>query len=321
MFFSAVNKILQRNIVAIARSRNLNADQVMDAVVRHLNSMSAEWYSGEAPNIAYEDPLCRWAYMFAHVPVQANLFERVIEECARHSPSFRQKISQSNLSMVIFGGGPGTELLGLAKYYLKQGKDEEASYDQVDVDLDVIDRVGAWSENVALVKDEISKVYTTEFGSKRSWPALFDIHAFSFNFTELDAFGSLTTIFKRDIFVLNFVVPEVFDLDELLPIMRKMVNGCRGGAHFIFVDRSDDITTGKIDKLIAELKLSVALRDETTGSMDTDEQKMELQEISDFLQGKQPRLTWKAKWILAVKPKKLSVGKAGEGYRNRWLGE
>jgi hypothetical protein len=90
MFFSAVNTILHRNIVA----RNLSADQVMDAVVRHLNSMSAEWYSGEAPNIAYEDPLCRWACMFAHVPVQANLFQRVIEECARRNQSFREKLSQ-----------------------------------------------------------------------------------------------------------------------------------------------------------------------------------------------------------------------------------
>jgi hypothetical protein len=304
MFFSVVDKILRRNLLTIAISRNLNVDQAKDAVVRHLSSMSAEWYSGEAPNIAYEDPLCRWAYMFAHVPVQANLFQRVIEECARGDQPFREKLGQPTLSMVIFGGGPGTELLGLAKYYLKQGKDEDAEHSQVDVDLDVIDRVGAWNENVALVKDEISSVYATEFGSKRAgWPALFDIHAFSYNFTDLDAFGNLTTIFKRDIFVLNFVVSEVFDLDELLPIMQKMVAGCRSGAHFLFIDRSDSITTSKVDKLITELKLEVVGGAETADSMDTDEQKAELQEISDFLQGKQPRLKWKAKWVLAIKPK------------------
>jgi hypothetical protein len=40
--------------------------------------------------------------------------------------------------------------------------------------------------------------------------------------------------------VLNYVVSEVFDLDELLPIMKKMVEGCARGAHFLFVvDRSD----------------------------------------------------------------------------------
>src|SRR5262249_13854412 len=145
------------------------------------------------------------AYMFAHAAVQANLFQRVIEECARRDQSFRERLCSPNLSMVIFGGGPGTELLGLAKYYFKQ-REDDPNHDQVDVDLDVIDRVGAWSENVSSIKDEISNAYAAKFGSKRAWPALFDIHAFSLNFAELDEFGNLTTIFGRDIFVLNFVI-------------------------------------------------------------------------------------------------------------------
>jgi hypothetical protein len=208
--------------------------------------------------------------------------------------------------MVIFGGGPGTELLGLAKYYSKR-REDNPNHDQVDVDLDVIDRVGAWSENVSSIKDEISNAYAAKFGTKREWPALFDLHSYSLNFAELDEFGNLTTIFGRDIFVLNFVVSEVFDLDELLPIMQKMVDGCRGGAHFLFIDRSDDATAGKVEKLITDLKLEVTERGETKGNMDTDEEKAELQEISEFLQGKQPRLTWNAKWVLAVKPRSKKI--------------
>jgi hypothetical protein len=129
----------------------------------------------------------------------------------------------------------------------------------------------------------------------------------SLNFAELDEFGNLTTIFGRDIFVLNFVISEVFGLDELLPIMQKMVSGCRGGAHFLFIDRSDDATADKVEKLITNLQLEVKVRAETKGSMDTDEEKAELQEISEFLQGKQPRLTWNAKWVLAVKPIKTRL--------------
>ena len=92
----------------------------------------------------------------------------------------------------------------------------------------------------------------------------------SLNFAELDEFGNLTTIFGRDIFVLNFVISEVFGLDELLPIMQKMVSGCRGGAHFLFIDRSDDATADKVEKLITNLQLEVKVRAETKGSMDTD---------------------------------------------------
>src|SRR3954469_12747199 len=116
MLFSAVNSILLRNLEAIARSRNLSADQVAQKVAGHLKSMSDQWFAGEQPTIAYEDPLCRWAYVYAHVPVQANLLCRVVMECERQSESFGRKLTSENVSITVFGGGPGTELLGLAKY-------------------------------------------------------------------------------------------------------------------------------------------------------------------------------------------------------------
>jgi len=298
LFFSAVNRILRRNMKAIAKSRGLTEEQVIQKAARYLGSMSEQWRAGEAPTIAYEDPICRWAYMFAHVSVQANLFQRVIAECERHSESFRQKLNEEVLSMTIFGGGPGTELLGLAKHYLTRLDDEE--HEQIDIRVDVIDRVSAWSENVSLIKDEISDAYSKKFGRKRNWPALFDIHAFTLEFSDLDGFGNLATVFTRHIFVLNFVVSEVFDLDELLPVMEMMVAGCPVGAHFVFVDRSDDQTINKIAKLIGKLKLEVESANTTKDSMDTDEEKDELSELSASLQ-RQPRITWNAVWVLAVK--------------------
>jgi hypothetical protein len=139
MLFSAVKRILLRNIVAIARSRRLNADQVVQKVATHLESMTDEWYAGEAPSIAYDDPLCRWAYMYAHAPVQANLFHNVLVEAGRRSTPFGRKLIQEEVSMVVFGGGPGTELLGLAKYYLDL--EGHGTREQIEVRLDVIDRV------------------------------------------------------------------------------------------------------------------------------------------------------------------------------------
>ena len=62
-----------------------------------------------------------------------------------------------------------------------------------------------------------------------------------------------------------------------------MVDGCRGGAHFLFIDRSDRATSEKVERLITDLKLEVRVRDETKDNIDTDEEKTELQEIADFL--------------------------------------
>src|SRR6476660_2388009 len=106
--------------------------------------MSDEWFSGQAPNIAYEDPLCRWAYTYAHVPVNANLFERVIEQCASSREAFRAELHEEEISVLVFGGGPGTELLGLAKYFSKQAEEKGDDHSQVEVDIDIVDRVPAW---------------------------------------------------------------------------------------------------------------------------------------------------------------------------------
>jgi hypothetical protein len=83
--------------------------------------------------------------------------------------------------------------------------------------------------------------------------------------------------------------------------MQNMVAGSRDDAHFLFIDRSDSKTTGKIDALITDLKLEVELERQTIDRMDDDECKEELKQLSDLLRGQQPRLRWNAKWVLAIK--------------------
>jgi hypothetical protein len=101
--------------------------------------MSEQWFAGEAPQIAYDDPLCRWAYVFAHVPANANLFEKVIQICTDGHAEFRKTLHGEETSLLVFGGGPGTELLGLAKYFFYNA----AGQDQTDVEFQFVDRVAA----------------------------------------------------------------------------------------------------------------------------------------------------------------------------------
>ena len=63
------------------------------------------------------------------------------------------------------------------------------------------------------------------------------------------------------------------------------------------------VTISKIETLIEKLELNIESRDRTRDSMDTDEQKSELQDISEFV-GKPPRITRKAGWFLTAKPRR-----------------
>src|ERR1043166_422457 len=115
MYFEAIKRILLLNIQEIANSRRMTVKQAIETAARHLSSMSEQWFAGKKPTIAYDDPVCRWAYMYAHAAVNANIFERVLDRCKQHQ-KFSDKLSEEEFSVLIFGGGPGTELLGLAKH-------------------------------------------------------------------------------------------------------------------------------------------------------------------------------------------------------------
>jgi hypothetical protein len=93
-------------------------------------------------------------------------------------------------------GGPGTELLGLAKYYLDRA--EGGKHEQIEVRIDSIDRVPEWIENVSWIKAEIAKAYTKQFGKRRDWPALFDVYPFTLDFSDLEGFGNLPSLFRSD---------------------------------------------------------------------------------------------------------------------------
>jgi hypothetical protein len=234
------------------------------------------------------------------VPVNANLFEEVIEICSSGREEFREALNGDEISMLVFGGGPGTELLGLAKYFLR-AKKYHSKDNQTDVEFALVDRVAAWGENLASIQEEIKSIYTAELGEKRKWPARFNISSYPFEFSDMESFGNMPALFKRQIFVFCFVVSEVFDLSIILPIMKAMVAGCEAGAHFLFIDRGDADTREKIDELIADLELDDLYDADIKGSMGTDEEKSELEEFSKAI-GKVPRLTWNARWHLASKP-------------------
>jgi hypothetical protein len=169
------------------------------------------------------------------------------------------------------------------------------------VEFALVDRIAAWGENVASIQEEIKTIYAAEFGEKSKWPARFNVSSYPFDFSDIESFGNIPTLFQKQIFVFCFVVSEVFDLSVITPIMKEMAAGAESGAHFLFIDRGDADTKKKIEDLIADLELDDLGDADIKGSMGTDEEKGELKEFSTAI-GKVPRLTWIARWHLASKP-------------------
>jgi hypothetical protein len=62
-YFQTIKSALDASFHAICRHMAVTEQQAHKLVEGHLKSMSREWRSGKTPNIAYGDPLCRFAYL------------------------------------------------------------------------------------------------------------------------------------------------------------------------------------------------------------------------------------------------------------------
>lgn len=96
----------------------MSVSEVLTAIRTHIDATAKEHQKDE-PDIKYEDPLCRLGYLYRHATANATLFELVLRESGELRSVIRQSTDQ-RLNMCAVGGGPGTELLGLAKYLLRR---------------------------------------------------------------------------------------------------------------------------------------------------------------------------------------------------------
>ena len=116
MYIELVRRVLEDAVTLHVVQTQRTVDEVLREISEHIDVTSRE-HKRDEPEIRYDDPLCRLGYLYTHAAANATLFEKVLG----HSDELRGKIdgaSQEALNVCSLGGGPGTELLGLAKYLL-----------------------------------------------------------------------------------------------------------------------------------------------------------------------------------------------------------
>jgi hypothetical protein len=117
MYIDLIRRVLEQAVDAYASANGKSVSEVLTAIRTHIDSTAKEHQAAE-PDIKYEEPLCRLGYLYRHATANATLFEHVLRESGELRSVIRQS-AEKRLSMCALGGGPGTELLGLAKYLLR----------------------------------------------------------------------------------------------------------------------------------------------------------------------------------------------------------
>lgn len=286
MLFLTVRDALSAMIEDIAKREKTKTKVALEKCESFMSTLSEQYYSGTAPALAYEDPFCRWAYVFSHVAANADLLVHALKNFAAKDSNFKAALSEEELKVCIIGGGPGSELLALAKYYCTDRPDE-----QVSVSLSQIDRVGAWSENVQVLKHSLHAQLKEKYGKKKNWPLLIDTNLMPLDVSKKKSLEHLAHTFEFDLAIMSYVISEIFDFEAFKPILTAIKQGKGKNRYVLITDRSDKRTKENIDLTINFLGATVVTQFQKRSNLDGDEQTRVLKEAFPSI-SRSPRVTW-----------------------------
>ena len=166
-YFEIVGKIIEKNIEGIQQSKNISRDDILHQMFNQIVAIYKQYRTGRKPRIDYTDPICRLAYMYSYVASRAGLISYIFEwddELKNHLHTISNK--QGRIQICAFGGGPGTELLGLASWA------EKSDFNTFfDLDFLLLDREQHWSDSWYPLKYQLDNYLKTNHGANsRNWP-------------------------------------------------------------------------------------------------------------------------------------------------------
>ncbi len=224
-YFSTIKNVLDLAIANYCQTSGQSQASVDQDIVAHIAATSNQ-HRNPDPNISYTEPLCRLGYLYVHAGVNATLFEQTIRKSSQLAAMIHSHTDR-NLSICAVGGGPGTELLSLAKYALTEGLTLD------NVSFTVLDNVPQWGESWNHLSDAI------RVGQSPSIIRNITRGFYPMDVTQPASYQSYAWLFQSiDLFVYNYLLSEnQIRLADFGNALKEMVVRSRNGTFFVFVDR------------------------------------------------------------------------------------
>ena len=233
--FDAVGKVFGDWVDSIASEYNLSQDEIECEVEASVSKLRDEYYSNQVPDIPFSDQFLRWSYVYWAAPANALLFESVL----KNDPDLQEFLGallqeRKTISVCCIGGGPGSEVLGLAKWIERQ------QLGPTQLDVLVSDIFPEWGENWEALKQHIN----TAVGERPAGQSNASWLEVGGRFIKVDATGvseaqKIGGAF--DLYIASYLVSHIFSTQELHKFnqfMCEVVSKARLGSKFIFIDRA-----------------------------------------------------------------------------------
>ncbi|MDD5369876.1 MAG: hypothetical protein PHQ40_12385 [Anaerolineaceae bacterium] len=301
-FFEILSAVIESGVQSLMIQERLTKDQVYERIWNEIRNNRREWFSGRVPNLNYCLPECRLAYLYVIAASNANIFKRVIEiddDLRNHIIALAQNNAQ--IRLCAFGAGPGTELLAISKFF-----DQLRIGQTVSIDFQLLDKVQEWMSSWFGIRDQILARFRINHGiNPINWPIHPNGNFVSCDVTELGRLANLGNVWNQEIYILNFILSEVFDDNPgLRGFMATVSQSAPHGARFVFIERRGYIWEKQISSIAQGAGLQLSKFTELSSqSLDPDEDPRCLGEIYRALSanGENPKQGWNVVYSIGIK--------------------
>ncbi|MEQ1646539.1 MAG: hypothetical protein ABL959_24000, partial [Pyrinomonadaceae bacterium] len=215
--------------------------------------------------------------------------EAAIRQSTRVRSMIKDRLdAPGELRVCAFGGGPGTELLALAKHIIKSGRVGPPAM----IEFTLIERVKEWCETWNALESEIKKQMRSKFSHSTKWPFMISKTFLSCDMLKLEDYANMSQVLTHDLYIMNYVVSEVIaSTTAFQSVVNRMAKAAPKGSLFLVIDRDQDTIRRDANDYLQTAGLKVGACVASSTNMDGDEQISDLDPYSANI-GRKPRVQW-----------------------------
>jgi hypothetical protein len=299
-YFELLGAVIDKEITFISEQLGKSTDEVYELILDEAERNQSEWYSNRVPNLNYHFPACRLAYLYIVAAANASTFQHVLESNQDlHNYVLEIAKDRHQVKICAFGAGPGTELMAIAKFFEQQNFGNSVS-----VDFQLLDKVEEWTSSWYGIRDQINEHFRSQYGTNRSkWPMIPSGNFLACDVTELERLPYLGNVWEQDIYVINFLLSEIFNDDPgLRAFLSQIAKFAPTGAKFVFIERRGFMWQQRMENIATEAGLTLSPFVESRSNGFAGEDPTSLGRIYESIQeSRKPRLNWNVVYSIGTK--------------------
>ena len=119
--FKLFGNVLNDSVESYSRGKHLTLETAVPKIEAAIQHMKREYRGGQCPDFSFEDDWYRLAYMYEYASANSLAVLDVLSSADKNNGISGSLLgTESKISICSLGGGPGSEIVGIAKWIARQ---------------------------------------------------------------------------------------------------------------------------------------------------------------------------------------------------------